>query len=146
MNIETLQSISRYAYLIGGILLAISVILFILFDIPKLFNEITGRATKRFIADTNRKNEAMIQEQEKKSAHAASGQLVSSGLLTNGQNGTVPKVMTTKLISQSEVKKDLFENPVQQNNAETKFSVVNPDVDFCIVQEFHFTSSTEIIE
>lgn len=146
MNVETLQAMSHYAYIIAGILFIISVFLFIIFNIPKLFNEITGRATKKFIANANKKNEIMASENQEKSAYATSGQLISSDLITAQQKHTVSKVMTTKLISQQGMKHS-DENLVRmQENTETELPVVSQNIGFSVIQEFSFTSSTEIIE
>lgn len=146
MNVETLQAMSYYAYIIAGILFIISVFLFIIFNIPKLFNEITGRATKKFIANANKKNEIMASENQEKSAYATSGQLISSDLITAQQKHTVSKVMTTKLISQQGMKHS-DENLVRmQENTETELPAVSQNIEFSVIQEFSFTSSTEIIE
>ncbi|MDE6088446.1 MAG: hypothetical protein K2G25_08685 [Oscillospiraceae bacterium] len=149
MNVETLQSMSRIAFIIAIAALLISILMFFLFNIPKLFNELTGRAAKRFIAEAQKKNE--VTEAETGAAFGTSENLLSSELISAQLSSPSTKTVTTKLTSLEETTK-LATNPLIQNagqaqqNANQKIPIINPNAGFSIIEEFSFTSSTEIIE
>lgn len=57
MTIELLQTSSTVAYILAGLFLVISVILFFKFQVPKLFSDLTGRTERRAIAAIRKQNE-----------------------------------------------------------------------------------------
>lgn len=149
MNVETLQSMSRIAFIIAGAALLISVSMFFIFNIPKLFNELTGRAAKKFIAEAQKKNQ--IAEPENENAFGTSEQLISSELVSAQLGSSSAKTVTTKLTPSEETTR-LATNPLAQNAGQKQqdsgqvLPVVSSDTGFSVIEEFSFTSSTEIIE
>lgn len=139
MSAETLQNISRICLIIAIVAFLTSILLFFLFNIPKLFSELTGRDARRFIAEAKKKNE----ETQSDISSETSESLLSSELVSKRLNDS-QKTVTTKLISLEETTR-LTVNPLVQN-AENAIPVVHPDAEFSIIEEFSFTSSTEIIE
>ncbi len=134
MNVENLQFMSRVAFFVAVAALLLSILLFFVFHIPQLFNELTGRAAKKFIENAKKKNE----NSESEPSFEASESLRTSGLVSQTQHSTAEKVVTTMLISPEETTL-LSKNSVTQN-AESK------ETDFFVIEEFYFTSSKEIIE
>ena len=149
MNVETLQSMSRIAFIIAIAALLISIFMFFLFNIPKLFNELTGRAATRFIAEAQKKNE--VTEAETGATFGTSENLLSSELISAQSGSMSTRAVTTKLTSLEETTR-LATNPLipgarpVQQNTNQEISVLNPNAEFSIIEEFSFTSSTEIIE
>lgn len=132
MNVETLQSISKVAFIVATAAFLISVLLFFLFHIPRLFDELTGRAEKKFIAEAQKKNE--ISESKKNTG--TSEKSFSSGLTSESLN--YPSEETAQLIPLQET--TMLPDGQSMQNTEKK------ETDFFIIEEFSFTSSTEIIE
>lgn len=149
MNVEILQSMSRIAFIIAIVALLISILMFFLFNIPKLFNELTGRAAKKFIAEAQKKNE--VTEAETGAAFGTSENLLSSELISAQSGSMSTKAVTTKLTSLEKTTK-FATNPLIpdtrqiQQNTNQKNSVLNPNAEFSIIEELSFTCSTEIIE
>lgn len=140
VNVENLQFMSRIALIIAIVAFLISVLLFFLFNVPKLFSELTGRAEKKFIAEAKKKNE----HSEPDTSFGTSEALLSSELISETLSTSVSKVATTKLTPLDETTR-LSVNPLVQE-ANQKNSAVNHGDEFSIIEEFSFTSSTEIIE
>ncbi|MBR1529599.1 MAG: hypothetical protein IJ642_09925 [Oscillospiraceae bacterium] len=139
MNVENLQFLSRIALIVSIAALLLSVLMFFLFHIPRLFNELTGRAEKKFIAEAQKKNEAPNEE----ASPGTSGALLSSELISESLNGTVQKVSTTTKLTPTEGTARLnIPAPIQEEQLRS----LQPDPAFRIVTEFAFTSSTELIE
>lgn len=132
MNVETLQSMSRIAFIVAAVAFLISILLFFLFHIPRLFDELTGRAAKKFIAEAQKKNETS----ESETTVGTSENLLFSGSISEPLNH--PPEKTAQLIPLQETTILQASQPVQ--NTEKK------ETDFFIIEEFSFTSSTEIIE
>ncbi|MDE7121437.1 MAG: hypothetical protein K2O42_04675 [Oscillospiraceae bacterium] len=146
MSVETLQNISRICLIIAVVVFLASILLFFLFNIPKLFSELTGRDARKFIAEAKKKNE----ETQSDTFSGTSESLLSSELVSERLSDS-QKTVTTKLIPLKETTR-LPVNPLVKNveqiqqNSGNAIPVVHPDVEFSIIEEFSFTSSTEIIE
>ena len=99
MNVETLQTMSKVAYILAAAAFLASILMFFLFRIPETFNELTGRAAKKFIAEAKKKNETTAIEQQK-SAFGTSETLISSDLLLPKSGSLSPAISeeTTRLI------------------------------------------------
>ena len=136
MNVETLQTMSKVAYILAAATFLASIFMFFLFRIPETFNELTGRAAKKFIAEAKKKNETTAIEQQK-SAFGTSETLVSSDLLLpkSGSLSSATSEETTRLIP----------NTLAENHSQA-LPAVSPDAEFKIIEEFSFTGSKEIIE
>lgn len=149
MNVETLQNMSKIAFVIAIVAFLCAVLMFFLFNIPKLFSELTGRAAKKFIVEAKKKNEV----DETIINPGTSEILLSSELISTKLNSQSMSEATTKLTSKliyPQETTSLTVNPLtqysaQQNNNQ-KIPNVNLGTKFLIVEELSFTSSTEIIE
>ena len=142
MNVETLQTMSIIAYIIAGSALLLAILMFFLFNVPKIFNELTGRAERKFIAEAQKKNEV---------SETTSENSVSESLFSSGLHPPTVQTATTKLNVMQD-RTGLTVNLMMQNTgsvdktAEQKIPVVSPENGFSILEEFSFTSSAEIIE
>lgn len=58
MTVELLQTLSIVAYILAGVLLLLSVALFFLLDVPKLYGDISGRTAKKAIEAIRQQNES----------------------------------------------------------------------------------------
>lgn len=101
MTVELLQTLSLAAYIAAGIMLLVSVALFFLLDVPKLYGDISGRTAKKAIEAIRQQNETSGNKAYKPSpVNAARGKLTDkitpSGRLESQTAGLPVSVGTEK--------------------------------------------------
>lgn len=101
MTIELLQTMSTAAFVASGVLLLITIALFFLLDVPKLFGDVSGRTAKKAIEAIRQQNESTGNKAYKPSAvNAARGKLTDkitpSGKLQSQTDGLPVSVGTEK--------------------------------------------------
>lgn len=101
MTIELLQTMSTAAFVASGVLLLITIALFFLLDVPKLFSDVSGRTAKKAIEAIRQQNESTGNKAYKPSAvNAARGKLTDkitpSGKLQSQTDGLPVSVGTEK--------------------------------------------------
>lgn len=57
MSVELLQAISLVAFIVAAILFLVAVALFFLFNVPKVFGEVTGSTARKAIENIRQQNE-----------------------------------------------------------------------------------------
>lgn len=57
MSVELLQTMSLVSFIIAGVLLLVAAALFFLFNIPKVFGEVTGSTARKAIENIRQQNE-----------------------------------------------------------------------------------------
>lgn len=159
MSVEVLQLLSLIAYVVAGIFLIISIVLFFVLDVRKLVGDISGATARKAIEDIRRQNE-QSGDKAYKPSHvnmargrltdkiSPSGRILQAGSHLNGSPGTQKfntveltaaagetVVLTTELEGANETTV-LYQAPEQEEQA-SPFSV---DV------EMGFMGSTEVIE
>lgn len=144
MSTETLNTLSTVCIVIAVISLLSAILMFFLFNVPRLINELTGRDAKKFIAEAKRKNEEQPEEK-----HSGTSETLLSSELVSEQLGA--RTVTTKLPSAEDTTlltgSTLPQNPDQSDqNDEPALPVIAPDAEFRILEEISFTSSNEIIQ
>ncbi len=140
-NVEILQNLSLICIIIAVILFLTAVVLFFVFHIPKLFNELTGRDAQKFIAEAQKKNTEEIPEEK---AYGTSESLLSSELISSSLTGTQQKLATTKLSPESAALKSITKK--QKSEQSKPVSEKLTETEFSIIEELSFTSSQEIIQ
>lgn len=58
MTVELLNTLSLISYIVAGVLLLVSVALFFLLDVPKVYGEISGKTAKKAIDAIQKQNES----------------------------------------------------------------------------------------
>ena len=58
MTVELIQTLSMVAYIFAGVLFLLAVALFFLLDVPKLYNDISGRTARKAIEQIRQQNES----------------------------------------------------------------------------------------
>lgn len=101
MTVELLQNLSLAAYIVAGVLLLISIALFFLLDVPKLYGDVSGRTAKKAIEAIRQQNEETGNKAYKPSAvNEARGKLTDkitpSGRLESQTSGLAVSVGTEK--------------------------------------------------
>ena len=102
MTIELLQTLSTSAFIGAAVFFLAAVALFFLFDIPKVFGEITGSTAKKAIEDIRQQNERTGDKAYKPSAvNAERGKLTDkitpSGRLLKKEGHAKVAISTAKL-------------------------------------------------
>lgn len=173
MTVELLQNLSLAAYIIAGVLLLISIAMFFLLDVPKLYGDISGRTAKKAIEAIRQQNEETGNKAYKPSAvNEARGKLTDkitpSGRLESQTSGLAVSVGTEKFATSAlqpqsnettVLNSSANETTVLSGTLSTEFgettllaneesnvipSTVNGD--FSVDVEMAFTGSSEIIE
>ena len=138
MNVETLETLSMVFFIAAGVLLAVTVILFFVLHIPKMFGIATGLAASRGIREIQKRSEnsAPVKNSPKPrmeiSQPAVQEKIQSAKAVTTKM---VPTTATTVLSPAS-----------QEKTVEKSLPVLYPDEVFSVIEEFCYTSSTEVIE
>lgn len=164
MAVEYLQLLSIIAYIIAAALLLTAVALFFLFDVPKLYGDISGRTAKKAIEAIRKQNEATGNKAYKPShVNQARGKLTDkitkSGRLESPPEGpsigvATEKLETATLMYQTNETQVLEENffqsgettVLEQPDLKTVTPISSPLSEFSIEVEMGFMGSTEIIE
>ena len=68
MTVELIQTLSLIAYIFAGVLFLLAVALFFLLDVPKLYNDISGRTARKAIEKIRQQNESSGNKAYKPSA------------------------------------------------------------------------------
>lgn len=148
MSVENLHTLSLAFLIAAGVLFLAAVILFFVFHIPKLIDEMTGAAKKRDIAAILERNErGETGEVKGRSVYSASGQLTApkepSADAPQAQSPGTVKLETVKLpLSQAAS----GAGSADAGNDGQKLPVLSPGTAFSIIEELSFTGSTEVIE
>lgn len=85
MTIELLQTLSLVAYIAAGLLLLVSIALFFLLEIPKVFGDITGATAKKAIESIRKQNETTGDKAYKPSPVNAARGKVTDKISQSGQ-------------------------------------------------------------
>lgn len=173
MTVELLQNLSLAAYIVAGVLLLISIALFFLLDVLKLYGDVSGRTAKKAIEAIRQQNEETGNKAYKPSAvNEARGKLTDkitpSGRLESQTSGLPVSVGTEKfatsalqpqsnettVLNSSENETTVLSGTLSTEFGETTLlaneesnvipSTVNGD--FSVDVEMAFTGSSEIIE
>lgn len=107
MSVELLQNISLAAFVVAGVLFLAAVTLFFLFNVPKIFGEVTGSTARKAIANIRQQNEQTGNKAYKPSpVNAERGKLTDkitpSGRLERKVGNSGVSVGTQKLQKQEE--------------------------------------------
>lgn len=154
MNVETLQTFSRMFYIVAGALFLISVVMFIAFDIPKLIADITGISERKGIAEIRQRTEhsntgsitgAISASRQLTEQASSSKQLIEQVASSPSTTRLTTVKLSGSRISDVSGQSVLNKQTLNEQNEKT-LPVINPDAVFTVIQEFSFTSSTEIIE
>lgn len=173
MTVELLQNMSLAAYIIAGVLLLVSISLFFLLDVPKLYGDISGRTAKKAIEAIRQQNEETGNKAYKSSAvNEARGKLTDkitlSGRLESSTAGMPISVGTEKFATSSlqpqsnettvltdssnettvlsETLSTEFGKTTLLINEETKAISTPETSDFTVAVEMEYSGSSEIIE
>lgn len=148
MGIETLQILSTVVFVLSIVFLIVAIILFIVFDIPRLFREITGIAANQGIKEYNfktPKGESGELKSGKKKINMSKIMTISGNLKELDSSQTYTSFKTEKLkpdISETV----LLTSAISNNNTEEYLMVVDANKKFSVIKELGYTNSTEIIE
>ncbi len=160
MNVELLQTLSVAAYIAAGVLLLVTIVLFFLFKVPELFCDLTGITARRGIesirAQSSDNGSGALHTPKKKSP--VSKMMTESGSLRQqsapaGESQQTSKLETTELVVSAETTM-LMQPSVPtgtDSNTQAVPAAAQPapqavaDAMFEVVEEFSFTSSSEII-
>lgn len=148
MGIETLQILSTVVFVLSIVFLIVAIILFIVFDIPRLFREITGIAANQGIKKYNfktPKGESGELKSGKKKINMSKIMTTSGNLKELDSSQTYTSFKTEKLkpdISETV----LLTSAISNNNIEEYLMVVDANKKFSVIKELGYTNSTEIIE
>ncbi len=148
MGIETLQILSTVVFVLSIVFLIVAIILFIVFDIPRLFREITGIAANQGIKKYNfktPKGESGELKSGKKKINMSKIMTTSGNLKELDSSQTYTSFKTEKLkpdISETV----LLTSAISNNNTEEYLMVVDANKKFSVIKELGYTNSTEIIE
>ena len=119
MTVELLNTLSIVAYVCAGVMLLISVALFFLLDVPKLYGEISGRTAKKAIEEIKRQSEGSGVKREgidvRVERRRYTDKITSSGRLERAQTEMTLTAQTEKFAT----------NVLQPQGAET--TVLQPD-------------------
>ena len=101
MTVELLQTLSLTSYVVAGVLLLTGIALFFLFDVPKLYGDVSGRTARKAIEAIRQQNETTGNEAYKHSpVNAARGKLTDkitkSGRLVSSTTDLPVSVGTEK--------------------------------------------------
>lgn len=163
MTVELLQTLSIAAYIAAGVFILIAVALFFLFDVPKLYGNISGRTAKKAIEKIRQKNEntgsnayqtSVVNTERSK----LTDKITLSGRLTP-QTAGLPMGIGTEKFSTSALSPQFNETTVLSGNvfqgsSETtllvneEYGIKSTVIDgtFSVDVEMSFTGSSEIIE
>jgi len=151
MSVEDLQTLSLAFLIAAGVLFVVAVVMFFVFNVPKLISEVTGMAEKKGIAAIQKRSE-QGETGSIKERTSVSEQLSETPVNTSSNpvsTGTV-KLATRKLTASQDTTvlnmSSVDSQAVSQSNQENKLPILNPDTAFAVLEEFSFTSSTEVIE
>lgn len=100
MTVELLNTLSLVSYIVAGVLLLLSVALFFLLDVPKLYGEITGKTAKKAIDAIQKHNEsskANGYDSNKHSRSKLTDKISKSGRITSYGDGGSIGVSTEKI-------------------------------------------------
>lgn len=168
MTVELLQTLSLVAYISAGVLFLIGVVLFFLFDVPKLYGEISGRTAKKAIENIRHRNEGSGNLVHRTSSTNLSQQQLTDKIPTSNFSNSVTKELGRTLRTDSPSAKTF----VSQSNETTLLSnhtnettvlvgsfnqmgetsvlvqekTVATGESFSVDVEMSFTGSSEIIE
>lgn len=151
MTVELLQNLSIIAYIAAGVLFLVGIILFFMFDVPKLYGDLSGRTARKAIEAIRKQNENSGNKAYKPSpVNAARGKLTDkispSGNLIASTGGFGVSIGTEKLVSDSEVISSSGATTVLERTDETTVLVRDGNDSFNIEMEMSFSGSSEIIE
>ena len=172
MTVELLQTLSLAAFIAPGVLLLISIALFFLLDVPKIYGDISGRTAKKAIEEIRRQNEESGNKAYKPSAvNEARGKLTDkitpSGRLESPKTGIpisvgtekfetstiAPKTNETTLLSDLGSETTVLEKINDDENANTtmlfreeKNKSSKGNSKFTVETELSFSATSEIIE
>ena len=171
MSIEMLQTLSLIGYMLSGVFLIITIILFFVLKVPQLIGDVTGATARKAIEDIRRQNEESGDKAYKPSAVnaargsltdkiSASGKLIKNSGKISAGIGT-QKIGTQKLVQEAQMGQEttfITEAASQETTVLTletialspETSVLNTERiredGFCVDVELGFCESTEIIE
>lgn len=158
MSVEDLQRLSWIFYILAGAMAVTAIVLFFVFQIPRLFREITGIAEKQGIRSISfEANETGALSA--RSGHHSSGKkrimtttgslrkmMSASGRLNKPSDAEI--VHTTKLPEVPEQAMGLDE-PAQTERGQTaagsSIPLIAPDTPFAVLEEIMFIPSEEVI-
>lgn len=144
MGVESLQTLSIFFYISGGILFVVAIVLFFALKIPKAFGLVTGLTAARGIKKIQQRNNKRLSSN---ASSTVNGTLQSSTRPMELESPQTSKIATTNLTSEKKDEKFSASDTTLLNvNAEFSLPVENPDAVFTVIQELSFTSSVEVIE
>lgn len=144
MGVESLQTLSIFFYISGGILFVAAIILFFALEIPKAFGLVTGLTAVRGIKKIQQRNNKKL---SLNASSSVNGTLQSITHPMESESPQTSKIATTNLTSERKDEKSLVSDTTLLNaEVESSLPVENPDAIFSVIQEISFTSSTEIVE
>lgn len=166
MSVELLQTLSLVAYVISGVLLVLTIVLFFWFKIPQVVGDISGATARKAIEDIRRQNEETGNKTYKSSAvNQARGRLTdkisSSGRLIRN-TGRMDAGMGTQKINTDILKADaqrslqntqettmLTQELVQETtlltqNLAQETTLLTPEMSHLEKQQSTFTVETEL--
>lgn len=123
MTIETFQMLSIASFVLAGVFFIVAVILFFVFDVPKLYGDVSGRAAKKAIREIRERNESSGNKAYKPSpVNAGRGKLTdrisASGRLVS-QTQTLPIGPGTEKFSTAALMPQSNETTVLQSDNQT---------------------------
>jgi len=173
MTVELLQTFSLVSFIVAGVLLLVSVALFFLLDVPKLYGDVSGRTAKKAIEAIRQQNETTGNKAYKPSpVNAERGKLTDritqSGRLESQTAGLPVSVGTekfaTSMLAPQPNETTLLEAPANETTVLTSSfpsagettllaqdinitaePAVN-EIEFTVDVEMGFAGSSEIIE
>lgn len=164
MSVELLNNLSIASYIVAGVLLLVAVALFFLFDVPKLYGDISGRTAKKAIEAIRQQNADEGNKAYKPSSvNVERGKLTDkitkSGRLESATAGLPVSVGTekfaTSMLAPQANETTLLTETLNQPAGETTLltqetpveeETVVTDVEFRMDVEMSFTGSAELIE
>lgn len=172
MSVEWLQLLSTAAYVASAVMFLTAVLLFFVFKIPKIFGDISGITARKTIESIKLESKGTDGGNLKKTgkinlgrkmheAMTPSGNLRSQSAFKNPDAAqddrattdlVIPEVETTILkasVHTSDILTDAEESPhtdILSDNREADSHLRESKAGFNVIEEFSYTSSSEIIE
>lgn len=108
MSVQLLQTLSLVAFILGGVMFLVAIALFFLFNVPRLYGEVSGATARKAIENIRQQNEVSGNKAYRPSpVNASRGKLTDkitpSGKLEARDATPSVSVGTSKLLTQDDV-------------------------------------------
>lgn len=132
MSVEFLQTLSMIGYLLSGVFLVVTIVLFFVLRVPKLINDLTGATARKAIEDIRKQNRSMggnVVTEKIGTQNFCHTESSETTVLVNSESGVTTSLLS-EISSETTVLDTAGNQSVMEQGKETKTLKIEIDIGY----------------